>query len=88
MEFAEEVDRYRRACKHINARVTQPAAERLQQRVRDAYNSRPAQIVVALLIFANFSANAAQSEMLPAGDVSALYVHVAGDIDMYICIYT
>ena len=79
MEFAEEVDRYRRACKHVNARVTQPVSERLQQRVRETYDSRASQIVVAVLIFANFSANAAQSEMLPAGVMTHVCVRECVD---------
>jgi len=62
--WAEEIDRYSRACQHINSLISNSAFQRAQKAVGLWYASDPVQIAVAILIFGNFIANAAQSELV------------------------
>ena len=64
-KYAEVIQKYSQACKHINAIITKPVVEQWQENVSAFYESNPVQILVAVLIFANFIANAAQSELNP-----------------------
>ena len=63
--WAEEINRYARAGKHVQSLLSKSAFQRMQDVVRAWYISNPVQILVAILIFANFIINAAQSELLP-----------------------
>ena len=79
-DYATNIDKYSRACMHIHKIRTTPAFDRYQEALRIWYASDPVQIVVAILIVANFLANAAQTEMLP--DVGSKADNVFSAMDL------
>jgi hypothetical protein len=79
--YAQEINRYSRACLHVYCVLSKSSIQRAQEALRAWYASDPIQIVVAVLIVANFLANAAQTEILPSKEDKAYQLFQ--DMDLF-----